>query len=187
MMYNVCVTDNVILINERKVMKMNTVLRFDKYVLTKELNEKFKQVGETYEIANILENSFMLRSDKTKVALGLVNFEDFEKHFVAQENFKGWTPWQQLIGFDGQTDVFYKTNRKKVRVKFLTDKVMGESCCTKGDDFNLSFGIQLAYLRALNKARTKQRIELENKLNMVEHEIAENSTIIKKMVNSVGA
>ena len=164
---------------------MNTVLRFDKYVLTKELNEKFKQVGETYEIANILEDSFMLRSENTKVALGLVNFEDFEKHFVAVENYKGWTPWQSIIGFDGQSDAMYRTNRKKVQVKFLTDKVRGECCCCKDDNFNLSFGIQLAYLRCLNKARTKQRIELEEKLNMVEHEIAENETIIKKMVNSL--
>lgn len=164
---------------------MNTVLRFDKYVLTKELNEKFKQVGETYEIANILEDSFMLRSENTKVALGLVNFEDFEKHFVAVENYKGWTPWQSIVGFDGQSDAMYRTNRKKVQVKFLTDKVRGECCCCKDDDFNLSFGIQLAYLRCLNKARIKQRIELEEKLNMVEHEIAENETIIKKMVNSL--
>lgn len=165
---------------------MNTVLRFDRVILTKELNEKFKQVGDVFEIANILENSFLLRSAKTKVAIGVINFEDFEKHFVREENFKGWTNWQSLIGFDGQTDAFYRTNRKKVQVKFLTDKVRAECCCCKDDDFNLGFGIQLAYLRCLNKARTKQRIELENKLNMVEHEIAENTNIIKKMVNSVG-
>lgn len=166
---------------------MNTVLRFDKYVLTKELNEKFKQVGETYEIANILEDSFMLRDAKTKVALGLVNFEDFQKHFVAVGNFKGWTPWQQIVGFDGQNDAMYRTNRKKTQVKFITDKVRGECCCTSSDDFNLAFGIQLAYLRALNKAREKQKADLEEAMKSIEHEIAENSTIIKKMVNSVGA
>lgn len=164
---------------------MDTVLRFDRVVLVKELNEKFKQVGETYEVANILENSFMLRSEKTKVALGLISFNDFEKHFIPAEKFKGWTPWQSLVGFDGQTDAMYRTNRKKTQVKFLTDKVRGESCCHRDDDFNLSFGIQLAYLNCLNKARTKQRIELEEKLNMVEHEIAENESIIKKMVNSL--
>lgn len=164
---------------------MNTVLRFDKYVLTKELNEKFKQVGETYEIANILEDSFMLRSENTKVALGLVNFKDFEECFVAVENYKGWTPWQSIVGFDGQTDAMYRTNRKKVQVKFLTNKVRAECCCCKDDNFNLNFGIQLAYLRCLNKARIAQRIELEEKLNMIEHEIAENESIMKKMVNSL--
>ena len=167
-------------------MKMNTTLKFDKVILTKELNDRFKQVGEAFEVANILENSFLLRNAKTKVAIGVVSFEDFEKHFVHEEQFKGWTPWQQFIGFDGQTDVFYRTNRKKTQVKFLTNNVRGESCCHRDDDFNLNFGIHLAYLYTLNKARTNQRIELERKLNMVEHEIAENNTIIKKMVNSIG-
>lgn len=165
---------------------MNTTLKFDRVVLTKELNERFKQVGEVFEIANILDNSFLLRDSKTKVALGVVSFEDFDKHFVHEENFKGWTPWTPLVGFDGQNDVSYRTNKKKVQVRFLTDKVRAEACCCKDDDFNLSFGLHVAYLRCLNKAKTKQRAELEAKLNMVEHEIAENKTIIKKMVNSIG-
>lgn len=164
---------------------MNTVLRFDKVVLVKELNEKFKQVGDTFEVANILEDSFLLRSAKTKVAIGVVNFNDFDNHFVAAENFKGWTPWQTLVGFDNQNDVMYRTNRKKTQVKFITTKDKAECCCSKDDDFNLSFGIQLAYLRCLNKARERQRVELKEKLNMVEHEIAENKTIVKKMVNSL--
>ena len=164
---------------------MKTVLKFDECVLVKELNEKFKQTGELFEVANILDDSFLLRSAKTKVAIGVVSFEDFERCFVHKENFKGWTSWAPLTGFDGQNDCFYRTNRKKVQVKFLTSKVRGEACRSKDDDFNLGFGIHLAYLRALNKARTKQRVELEEKLNMVEHEIAENLTIIKKMVNSL--
>lgn len=164
---------------------MNTILRFDEVILAKELNDKFKQVGESFEVANILEDSFLLRSAKTKVAIGVVSFNDFEKHFVHKSNFKGWTTWQSIVGFDGQSDAMYRTNRKKVQVKFVTTKDRAECCCCKDDDFNLSFGIQLAYLRCLNKARTKQKIELEERLNMVEHEIAENETIIKKMVNSL--
>lgn len=164
---------------------MNTTLKFDTVILTKELNEKFKQVGEAFEIANILENAFLLRSAKTKVAIGVVSFEDFDEHFVHEENFNGWTNWTPLVGFDGQSDAMYRTNRKKTQVKFVTTKDRAECCCTKGDDFNLGFGVQLAYLRCLNKARTKQRLELEKQLNMVEHEIAENLAIIKKMVNSV--
>jgi len=164
---------------------MNTVLRFDKVTLTKELNDKFKQVGDTFEIANILDDAFVLRSEQTKVAVGVVKFDDFEKHFVKEDEFKGWTKWCPLVGFNGQSDAFYRTNKKKVQVKFLTDKVRAECCCSKDDDFNLSFGIQLAYLRCLNKALTRQKVELEEKLNVAEHEIAENLTIMKKMVNSL--
>lgn len=162
-----------------------SVLKYDKVILVKEFGEKMKKVGEVYEIASILDNDFLIRDSKTKIALGVISFEDFDKHFVHEENFKGWTKWTPLVGFDGQSDAFYRSNGKKTQVKFITDKVRAECCCCKDDDFNLSFGIQLAYLRCLNKARNKQRIELEGKMNMIEHEIAENNTIIKKMVNSL--
>lgn len=164
---------------------MNTTLRFDRCVLVKELNEKFKQIGETFEVANVSEDSFLLRSAKTKVAVGAVSLEDFDKHFVYEENFKGWTDWQSIVGFDEQTNAVYKTNLKKVRVKFPTSRVCAEACCCRDDDFNLSFGIHLAYLRCLNKAREKQRAELSEKMKIVEHEIAENKHIIKQMVNSI--
>lgn len=171
---------------------METTLKFDKVVLVKELNDTIKKVGEIFEIANILDGSFLLRDSKTRIALGVVSFEDFEKHFVHAENFKGWTPWIPIVGFDGQTDVYYKTNRKKVMVKFLTDKVRAESCCSKVNDFNLAFGIRLAYLRCLNKAWAKRKSEYEATLNEYETkltkantEIVDNERIIKSMINSL--
>lgn len=164
---------------------MKTVLKFDEYVLVKEMNEKFKQTGELFEVANILEDSFLLRSAKDKVAIGVVSFSDLDKYFVAVENFKGWTPWTPLIGFDGQSDASYRTNRKKVQVRFLTNKVRGEACCCKSDEFNLSFGLQVAYLRALNKSLTEQKNECEEKIKMINCELAENETILKKMINSL--
>lgn len=101
------------------------------------------------------------------------------------EKVTKWTGWKPIVNFNGQTDAFYRTNFKKVQVKFLVDKIRAECCCCKDDEFDLSFGVQLAYLRALNKARAKQRADLEEALKSVEHEIAENKTIIKKMVNSL--
>lgn len=164
---------------------MDTILKYDRVILTKELNEKIKKVGDVFEIANILDNTFILREARTKIAVGVISFEDFEKHFVHEGNFKGWTSWTPLTGFDGQTDAFYRTNRRKTQVKFLTDKIRAECCCCKDDEFNLSFGIQMAYLRCFNKAREIQKMELEEKLKMVNHDIAENESIIKKMVNSL--
>jgi hypothetical protein len=170
---------------ERKVLQMKTVLKFDRVVLTNELNEKVKKVGDAFEIANILDDSFLLRDARTKTAIGIVNFEDFENHFVHEENFKGWTPWMPLTGFDGQTDAMYRTNRKKVQVKFLTDNVRAEACCNSKDDFNISFGIQVAYLRCLNKARLKKRAEYETEINTITANIIEDEHIIKKMINSM--
>ena len=164
---------------------MDTVLKFDRVVLTKELNDKIKKVGEVFEIANVLEDSFLLREAKTKLAVGVIKFYDFDKYFVHEENFIGWTQWQQFVGYDGQSDCMYRTNGKKVQVKFLTDNVRAESCCHSKDDFNLSFGIQLAYLRCLIKAMDKKADEYQEKLHKLNEEILDNIAIEKKMINSL--
>lgn len=164
---------------------METTLKFDRVILVKELNEKFKNVGEVFEIANILDNSFLLRDGRTRVAIGVISFEDFEEYFVHENNFRGWTPWTSFVGFDGQNDCYYRTNRKKVQVRCLTDNVRAESCCHKDDDFNLFFGIQAAYLRCMNKALERQKAKCEEKIKMANSEITENESILKRMINSL--
>ena len=164
---------------------MESILKFDRVILVKELNEKFSKIGEVFEIANILDNSFLLRDAKTKVAIGVVSFEDFEKHFVHETNFNGWTPWQQFNGLDGQNDCMYKTNRKDVEVKFITDKVRAKSFLHKDDEFNLSFGLNMAYLRCRNKALEKKRAICEEELKKINIEIADNTRAIQRMINSL--
>lgn len=171
---------------------METTLKFDKVILIKPLNEKFYKVGESFEIATVLDNSFLLRDFKTKVAIGVISFEDFENHFVHEENFSGWTPWQQFNGFDGQNDCFYKTNRKDVAVKFVTDNVRAKSFLHKNNEFNLTFGLNMAYLRCMNKALEKQKAKYEEELKRCEEEIkrinaeiSDNERSIKKMISSL--
>lgn len=164
---------------------METTLKYDKIILVKEMNEKFKQVGKVFEIESILDGSFLLRDAETKVAVGVVNFEDFDKYFVHEENFKGWTSWTSLIGFNGQTDAVYRTNGRRVQVEFLTDKVRAESCCHREDTFNLSFGIKMAYLRAYNKALEKKWVKYKGEMLQINHEIGENETIMKSMIESL--
>lgn len=164
---------------------MDTTLKYEKVVLTKELNEKFKQVGKVFEIASVLDGSFVLRDDETKVALGVVNFADFEKYFVHKKDFNGWTAWTPLIGFNGQNDAFYRTNGRRVQVEFLTNKVRAESCCHREDTFNLSFGIKMAYLRAYNKVMKEHWIKHKEKMDEIHYEISENEAILKSMINSL--
>lgn len=162
-------------------------LKYDKVILTKELNEKFRKVGEVFEVANILDDSILLRDSKTKVALGIISFEELERYFVHEPNHKGWTQWIPLTGFDGQTDAYYRTNRRKTQVRFLTSNIRGESYLNAkcGDEFNLHFGIQLAYLRALNKAQKNKVTKYEEELKKANLEIIENDRIIQKMINSL--
>ncbi len=168
-------------------MEMETILKFDRVVLVNELNDKFRKVGECYEVANIFDDSFLLRDSATRVAVGVVSFADFEKYFVHESNYKGWTQWIQFAGYDGQSDCFYRTNRKKTQVKFVTDKVRSETSCCKDDEFNLYFGIQLAYLRCLKKAMSKKSNKLQEEVHRLDKEIYEITKAEKKMINSLDA
>lgn len=165
---------------------METILKFDRVVLVKELNEKFNKLGEVFEIANILDDAFVLRDSYTRTAVGAVSFGDFERCFVKEEGRKGWTSWTPLIGFDGQNDAFYRTNGRKVQVKFLTDNVRAEASCNRLDDFNLTFGLHLGYLRCLNKALIKRKAKYEEAIKSIDIELANNNRIIKKLINSLG-
>ena len=161
-------------------------LKYDRVILTKELNEKFCKVGEIFEVANILDdNTFLLRDAKTKLAIGVISYKELGQYFVHELNYKGWSQWTPLVGFDGQSDVFYRSNKKKVQVKFITDKVRAESSRHKEDEFNLYFGIRLAYLRALNKAYSKKKAMLEEELKEIDREMIDNERTMQKMVNAL--
>lgn len=162
---------------------MESTIKFDRVVLVKELNEKFYNVGEVFEVSNILDDSFLLRDAKTKAAIGVVSFEDFQRCFVHEENYKGWSQWQNIVGFDGQSDVYYRTNHRKTQVRFLTDKVMGESFTNRNDEFNLYFGINLAYLRARCKALAKKKHEYEKELKKIDIELKDTERTIEDMLN----
>lgn len=173
---------------------MKTTMKFDRVILIKELGDKFRKVGEIYEIANIFDNAFLLRDANTKVAIGTIAFEDFEEYFVHEENYKGWTDWTSITGFDGQTDAYYRTNRKKTQVKFITDNVRAESFLNvkDGDEFNLYFGLNLAYLRTRDKALVKKKEKYEEELKNINEELkkinmelTDNERIIQKMINSL--
>lgn len=164
---------------------MDSVLKFDKVILVKELNDRFKKVGDVFEIASVSDDSFLLRDSKTRVAIGVVSFRDFERCFVAENEFRGWTAWTPLTGFDGQTDALYRTNRKKVQVKFLTDKNKAEAFCNKKDEFNLFFGVRMAYMRCLNRALLKRKAKCEEELKSINIQIADNDNAIKKMISSL--
>lgn len=165
---------------------MNTILKYDRVILAKELNERFSKVGDTFEVANVLEDSFLLRDAKTKIAIGVVSFADFERCFVTEENFHGWTRWQKFVGFDSQNDCEYRTNHRKVQVRFLKDNVRGEACLHKNNEFNLAFGLRIAYLRARNKAAMKRKQMHIDALKELNNEIFDNEKAIEQMINSLG-
>ena len=169
-----------------KIGREDSVMKLDKVVLVKEFGDKITKVGKVYEIANILDNGYMIReASGARVAVGVVGFNDFNTYFKRQEDFKGWTEWMPLLGFDGQNDVFYRTNLKRVQVKFVKGNIKSEACCCPVNEFNLYYGIRLAYLRCCNKFLSKQKTELEQKLKEVNCEMTDIKKGIQKMINSL--
>lgn len=85
-----------------------------------------------------------------------------------------WTDW--VVIEDNSMIGMYKTNHKKVRVKIMGYDVVGESCCSKYDVFDLAFGVRMAYLRCKEKMWKKHGADRE--VEIIETEI-------KKMIDSL--
>lgn len=97
-----------------------------------------------------------------------------------------WTEWAE-IGKGAMPGAEYKTNSKKVKVRFLPNNIVAESCCCKDDTFNLTFGIRLAFLRCLVKAweKSKGKCEDANDMKKIDEVIAGIKTNIKEMIDSL--
>ena len=166
------------------------IMRNDKVVLVKGM-DNFKKVGETYEVANITDSKVILRDVVSKVAVCAVDIDAFEVHFKKPEEVSGWTKWEKLVDNNGDIIAHYRTNHKKVQVR-TPDGYRAETTCNKGDDFNLFFGINLAYNRCIVKCLDDEEealldeIEcLEAELDLVRAEQSETKHTIKMMVNSL--
>lgn len=131
-----------------------SIFRNDKVILVKEY-ETMKKVGEIFEVANITPTSIVLRDAKTKIAVGAIELSDFDKYFKKPEEMKSYTPWGAIVDPEQNTTAYYRTNGKKVQVrlceKINNKPIQAEASCNKGDDFNLIFGIRLAFSRAMVK------------------------------------
>jgi hypothetical protein len=159
------------------------ILRNDKVVLIKEM-DNMRTVGEVFEVANITDTAVVLRNAMSKVAVGAVDINVFDQYFSKPEDIKTWTKWYGLMDTKGNTVAFYRTNHKKVQVR-TPEGIQAEACCNKSDDFNLFFGIQLAYLRCKDKALKNFVTEYDPILKDAKSSMIDNQHLIKKMINSL--
>lgn len=156
------------------------IFRNDRVVLIKEF-ENMKQVGNEYEVANITETAVVLRDAKTKVAICAVNIPSFEEYFKKQEDVTGWTKWQGFSDETGKTVGVYRTNFRKVQVR-INGGIQGEASCNRTDEFNLFFGINLAYLRAEQKFLFGIKDECEHTLANACSDLLENRNMMKRIL-----
>ena len=160
------------------------VFRGDRVVLIKEL-PKMKEVGLTYEVGDINAKNVILRDVKSKVAICAIDIETFDEYFTKPEEVRTWTKWMAVSNELGDIIAYYRTNLKKVQVKIPNNdnEIKAECCCCKEDDFNLHFGIQLAYKRCLDKRYKKDMEQYQTALMATESAIKDNRNQMKRMIN----
>lgn len=161
------------------------VVRNEKVILIKEMGN-MKMVGQVYEVANITDTAVVLRDVNSKIAIGAVNIDDFDKYFKSWEESDSveWTKWQRMIDQQGNSVAYYRAKGNKVQVRTV-DGFRSEANCHDVDEFNLVFGVQLAYERCVAKHLKKSEAEHEEALKRIHSDMAENQNRMKKMVNSL--
>ncbi len=138
------------------------MVKYDKIVLVKEYGN-LKKVGEVFEIANITDTAYIIRDAVKRVAVATIAIDDFDTYFVVKDKLNSWTSWTPLSDKDGVI-AFYRTNCKKVQIK-LHDGTRAEATCNKSDTFDLRLGINIAYLRCLNKMYWKMKSDADIGIN----------------------
>ena len=169
-----------------------TVFRGDKVVLMKSF-DKMQNIGNMYEVADFTNTNIVLRDCATKVAACAVSITDFSNYSDKAENVIGkWTHWHPIIDGLGDVVCFYRTNFKKIEVRiFTSDKfyITAKATCCKNDNFNMGFGIHLAYLRAIKKQCEIEKNKYENKIvepnEEYESKIAELNEEIGNVTNNI--
>lgn len=167
------------------------VFRSDRVVFIKDYDNSKLIVGETYEVANITDSSIVLRNVKNKVAVASIAIDEFDQHFKKANEVTGWTRWIPLALRDANITAFYRTNGKKVQVrigvggKVGNRSMQGEASCMRDDEFNLMFGLQLAYLRCENKYLNNEKKKYEKKMSQIKESMGHNNVEILNMLNSL--
>ena len=158
------------------------ILRGDRLILTKEY-DKMKMVGATYDVANITETSVVMRDARTKIAVAALPINIIEEYFKKPEEVKGWLPWTQIAGENGGVVAFYRTNGRKVQVRTINN-IRSEASC-HDDEFNVFFGVRLAYLRCQQKVLNNNEEFLYSELKKVTNIKSDNEKTMKKMMDSL--
>ena len=174
------------------------IIKGDKVIQIKEM-DKVNSVGNLFEVANFTGENVILRDVVSKIAVCSVNVDEFYEYFKKKDEVTGWTNWAKIIDPRGDMIAMYRTNQRKVEVKIINDmlgytngKVIRSTatCNNNEDEFNLQFGIQLAYLRCEQKYLRNTIEEYDEIISDAmqqkkecKAQLVENKSIIKKMLS----
>lgn len=157
----------------------------DKFILMKQM-DRLSSVGSVFEVANIAGDNIVLRDAQTKVAVCSVRIDEIDKYFIKENGRSNWTDWYALADHRGNVVGYYKTNNYKVIAK-MNNGVRAMATCNykHGDEFNLATGIQIAYMRCVNKYLRKSIKEYNCIVNELESEFSCNNDKLNQLISSM--
>lgn len=174
------------------------IVKYDKLVLVKDMDGL--KVGETYKVSNITDTYAVVCNDYSDDAICSVDIADLDTYFAKKDDASGWTKWTPMINPVGDTIAEYRTNFKHVEVRILNNMldypngkvIRSTAMCSQGDDFDLAFGIHLAYLRCEQKYLQNEIDEcsavideVQEHMDMCESRMVNNKSVMKRMLESV--
>lgn len=168
---------------------MNIVIG-DKVVMYNEF-ERLNLIGEEFEVSAITNHLVILCDNKGKGVCS-VDVDNFDKYFKKPEYVDGWTKWSCLFTPDGDIFAFYRSrpSKGKVEVKLADGEVMlnkshGPRCsatCSRGDVFNLEFGIRLALQRCYKKHYEKNLKIMNDSAEYYKSLMTDNKNKVNEMI-----
>lgn len=160
------------------------IIKNDKVILKKQFGD-LNKIGQAYEVANITDTQIVLREIKSKIAVAAIDFEALEEYFQKSDSTKSaWTNWIRLVDEHKNVIAWYKTNNKRVKVRM--GLYCSESTCNcNEDEFDLFFGIRLAYLRCRKKFLNKHLKEIQDKITNIVEEQKQIDKEMNSMIDSL--
>lgn len=143
--------------------------------------ECLQNIGITYEVADIRAGLVILKDPISRRAICGIPIETIFDYFKKPENVRKWTSWSVMTDDRGNVIGYYRTNGRKVQYRAL-DGVRSEACCHRMDQFNIGFGLRLAYLRADAKRVIAKMDEIDKEMTECKSKLSSINQEQKHMI-----
>lgn len=164
---------------------MNVILG-DKVMMIRGM-ERMNMVGEMFEVSGITDNSIVLSREVDGVAVCAADVNTFDKYFVKPKEANVWSDWYELYDDSFNVYAWYRVRPAKgkveVKIRFGNECMIRKtSTCSQGDEFNLEFGIRLAYNRCMKESHKRNAAIMEESLAYYKSLLVDNKNKTNEII-----
>lgn len=167
---------------------MNVILG-DKVMMIRDM-ERMNLVGEMFKVTGITENSIVLSREIDGIPVCATDIETFDKYFAKPKEANIWSQWFELYDDSFNVYAWYRVRPAKgkveVKIRFGNECMIRKtSTCSQDDEFNLEFGIRLAYNRCMKESYKRNAIVMEESMEYYKSLLVDNKNKTNEMIASL--